>query len=107
MRVYLPIGGAAMPAERLRQQLAGLTFPLDDKTRREIRHCVADYVDSVKAQHSLPERVLIDLKRIAADAGVQASALLTADSRVSRADLLMDIVAWSIERYYAPRHPDA
>jgi hypothetical protein len=89
-----------MPADRLRRRLADLRFPLDDDTRAEVRECVCAYVDSLKASQEPPERVLVGLKRIAADANVSPSSLPTADSRESRAHLLMDMVAWSIERYY-------
>jgi hypothetical protein len=89
-----------MPAERLRHQLAGLQFPLDDDTRTEVQRRVREYVDFVKAQHWPPERVLVGVKRIADDAGIRSSALPAMESRASRADLLMDMVAWSIEEYY-------
>ena len=91
-----------MPADRLRRRLADLTFPLDDDARSEVRRCVDEYVDSLKAQDAPPERVLVGLKHLAEEAGVRSRALPAAASRGSRSDLLMDMVAWSIERYYMP-----
>ena len=94
-----------MPDERLRRRLADLTFPLDDDARSEVRRCVHDYVDSMKTQDWPPERVLIGLKRIAEESGIRSKALPLAEGRGSRTDLVMDMVAWSIERYYAPKQP--
>ncbi len=93
-----------MPADRLRHQLAELEFPLDDDARRAVRRRVQEYVDSAKAQHWPPERVLVGMKRIAEESGVRSKALPLAESRGSRSDLMMDMVAWMIERYYAPEH---
>jgi hypothetical protein len=92
-----------MPAERLRRRLADLTFPIDDHARTEVRRCVDEYVDSLKTEHAPPERVLIALKRIAGEAGIRSRALPTDAGRGARSDLVMDMVAWSIERYYAPQ----
>jgi hypothetical protein len=91
-----------MPANRLRRQLAELTFPLDAYTRTEVQHLVQEYTDSLKAQDWPPERVLIGLKRIADESGIRSSSLPRTEGRASRSDLLMDMVAWSIERYYNP-----
>jgi hypothetical protein len=96
-----------MPDERLRRRLADLTFPLDDDARSEVRRCVDEYVDSMKTQNWPPERVLVGLKRIAEESGIRSKALPLAASRASRTDLVMDMVAWSIERYYAPTKPDS
>lgn len=91
-----------MPADRLRQRLADLTFPPDDEARAEVQRCVQAYVDSLKAESWPPERVVIGLKHIADEAGIRAGSLPTMEGRVARADLLMDMVTWSIERYFAP-----
>jgi hypothetical protein len=97
-----------MPAERLRRQLSELTFPIDDDARTQVRRCVYAYVDVVKAQNWPPERVLIGLKRIAEESGIRSKALPLPESRGSRTDLAMDMVAWSIERYYyAPPQDDS
>jgi hypothetical protein len=96
-----------MPAERLRRQLADLTFPLDARARTEVRRCVDEYVDLLKTQDAPPERVLIELKRVAEEAGVRSRALRAAESRGSRSDLMMDMVAWSIERYYRAEKRDS
>lgn len=89
-----------MPAYRLQQQLAGLHFPLDDKARTDVQRCVCEYVDAMKAEQCPPERMLVGLKRIAADADLSTGSLAHTDARESRANLLMDMVAWSIARYY-------
>jgi regulator of extracellular matrix RemA (YlzA/DUF370 family) len=49
--------------------------------------------------------VLVDLKRIAEESGIRSSLLPATEGRASRADLLMDMVAWSIQRYYNPPEP--
>ncbi|MFI5228777.1 MAG: hypothetical protein ACHQWU_06895 [Gemmatimonadales bacterium] len=96
-----------MPAERLRSQLAALHFPLDSPTRTGVQRCVCEYVDAMKADHWPPERMLVGLKRIAAESGLTSSSLPARESRASRAELLMDMVAWSIERYYDPAAREA
>jgi hypothetical protein len=90
-----------MPADRLRRQLAELTFPVDDDTRIVVQRRVYDYVDWLKAQNWPPERVIVSLKLIAEESGIRSSLLPAREGRASRSDLLMDMVAWSIERYYA------
>jgi hypothetical protein len=94
-----------MPAERLRHRLADLTFPVDDDARRDVRRYVDEYVDSMRAQNCPPERVLVGLKRIAEESGIRSKALPLPEGRGSRTDLVMDMVAWSIERYYTPVQP--
>jgi len=96
-----------MPDERLRQQLATVEFPLTDERRADIRRALNAYVDSMKSAGWLPERVIVDLKRISAAAGIHGSALPTFATRASRSDLLMDLVAWSVERYYCDVKPDS
>jgi hypothetical protein len=90
-----------MPADQLRRQLADLTFPIDERARNEVRRCVDEYVDSIKTQDWPPERMLVGLKRIAEESGLRSKALPKPESRGSRSDLMMDMVAWSIQRYYA------
>jgi hypothetical protein len=94
-----------MPADRLRRQLAALTFPIDDRARDDVRRCVDEYVDSMKNRDCPPEQVLVGLKRIAEESGIRSKALSRPESRGSRTDLVMDMVAWTIERYYASEPP--
>lgn len=72
-----------------------------------VKRLVYDYVDWVKAQNWPPERVIVGLKRIAEESGIRSNSLSARESRASRSDLLMDMVAWSIERYYGPERRDA
>jgi hypothetical protein len=83
--------------------MADLTFPLDEGARGEVRRCIHEYVDSLKTQGWPPERVLVGLKRIAEEVGIRSKILPAREGRASRTDLVMDMVAWSIERYYAPK----
>jgi hypothetical protein len=72
---------------------------------------VSAVVDHLKAAGWPPERVIIAVKQIAEHAGLRPSrALLSASKPLSRDDeVLVQVVQWSIERYYslgtsAPSH---
>lgn len=91
-----------MPANRLRLVLLDVEFPLSVAKRADIERCVDDYVDSLKALHWPPERVIVAVKRIAHDAGMHPSPrVVRTDTSISARDkLLVDMVGWSINRYY-------
>jgi len=96
-------GEAARFAAALHIQLSGLKVPLSPATRTTVYAGVCEYVDAVKAMGWPPERVIVAVKRIAADAGVQSSTrmMLTGGALTDRDQLLVDLVGWCIERYYA------
>ena len=91
-----------MPADRLRRQLADVEFPLSGDKRADIRRCVDEYVDSLRALEWPPERVIVAVKRIANDVGLNSSARVTLPAAsISDPDrLLVDMVGWCIQRYY-------
>jgi hypothetical protein len=95
-----------MPADRLRRQLEAARFPLDASTRAAVRQCVFDYVDLMKANGCLPERVIVAVKRVAHDAGLDPSrSVIQRHTPISETDtLLVDMVGWSIQRFYSPGH---
>jgi hypothetical protein len=87
-------------ATKLEGQLSRLEFPLSPATRAAVRECVCEYVDSAKAQGWPPERIIVEIKHIAAHVGFR-SVLATAPRRRSSDLLLGDMVGWCIRRYYA------
>jgi hypothetical protein len=91
-----------MPADRLRRQLEAARFPLNAPTRAAVRQRVFDYVDLLKADHWPPERVIVAVKRVAHKAGLDPSrSVIQLRTPISEADtLLVDMVGWSIQRYY-------
>ena len=95
-----------MPTDRLRQQLADVEFPLTVAKRADIERCVDDYVDALKARKWPPERVIVAVKRIAHDAGMSPSQrVLATDASISdRNALLVDMVGWTIARYFGEQH---
>jgi hypothetical protein len=92
-----------MPADRLRAQLTTLAFPLDARARAAVERCVYDYVDALKALGWPPERVIVAVKRVAQEAGLSQSTGVLLPWRTgypTHDQLLVDMVGWSIERYY-------
>jgi hypothetical protein len=90
-------------AAELQAHLSGLTVPLTPDDRASVYVDLCEYVDGMKAMDWPPERVVVAVKRIAADAGVQPSTpMIVTAAAVSDTDqLLVDLVGWCIERYYA------
>jgi hypothetical protein len=64
-------------------------------TRSELRAAVTVLVRALRAENLPPEVVLVRVKRIAAAAGLRG------DGGDEPAELLADIVRWSVEAYYA------
>jgi hypothetical protein len=95
---------AAQLSGDLQSRLLGPRFPLADRTEREIRETVCEYVDQLKELGLPPERIIVAVKRLANEAGVRATSRLVATpATLEGADkLLVDMVAWCIERYYGP-----
>jgi len=68
----------------------------------EIRKRVWAYADTLKEMGLPPERVIVALKRVAREAGVDSTARMTTmpTELDGRDKLLVDMVGWCIERYY-------
>jgi hypothetical protein len=56
-----------------------------------VRRRVLDVVDELKAAGALPERIIVAIKKLAADVGIAWTG----------SALLEQIVNWSVERFYA------
>jgi hypothetical protein len=96
-------GDASSLETKLERHLSRMQFPLSSGTRADLYACVCEYVDAAKALGWPPERVLIDVKRIARDAGLRMTRnALRCGYRPTGVDLLLgDMVGWCIKRYYA------
>ena len=96
-------GNAAKIASALQARLSEVTFPLDPLTERAIRRQVCDYADELKRLGLPPERVIVALKRLANEAGVvsMSRTIATPKALDGHDKLLVDIVAWCIDRYYS------
>jgi hypothetical protein len=96
-------GDASSLETKLERHLSRMQFPLSPGTRAEVYACLCEYVDAAKALGWTPERVLIDVKRIAREAGLRMTRnALRSGYRPTGVDLLLgDMVRWCIERYYA------
>lgn len=90
--------------DRLRAQLASLRFPIDAGAHYELKQRVCDYVDALRALGWPPERVIVALRRITAEAGIQPSAHVTLVGQLTsdRDQLLVTIVKCCLERYSDP-----
>ena len=92
---------AAEIASRLLARLDDLRFPLDASAERELRETVFDYADVLKAFGLPPERIIVSVKRLANESGIYASRLVPTRAHLDGKDkLIVDMVAWCIERYY-------
>jgi len=89
----------------LREHLGELRLPLDAPERQALRAAVGAYVGDAKERGDPPERVIVAVKRMAHDAGLRPSARVglttPTATRNAKDQLLMDLVGWCIERYYA------
>jgi hypothetical protein len=94
-------------AAALRAELTSLQIPLSCESRDTLHTCVCECVDGMKAIGWPPERVIVAVKRIATDAGLRPSSrTVLPEKTLTGVDrVLVEIVGWCIERYYANRSP--
>lgn len=92
-------------ALKLRRVLTGLQFPLSDETVSAIRSQVFEFTDDKKGERWEVERIIVAVKRLANDSGVDVSPrVIWGPEIVRRSDSLMvDMVGWCIGRYYETR----
>jgi hypothetical protein len=64
---------------------------LSPQETEAVRRRVLDVVDELKAAGALPERIIVAIKKLAADVGIAWTG----------SALLEQIVNWSVERFYA------
>jgi hypothetical protein len=69
----------------------------------DLRDAIYGYVRGLKASGYRPEEVLVAIKALIVEAGVEKRRSAT-DSR--HAELTDRVVAWSIEAYFRPATPD-
>ena len=99
----MPGPDAADPSA-LRLALKAIKLPLSDESRGPLRAAVFDYVDALKADGRQPEQVIIVVKKLAFDAGYQTTGHIVYSEKVYGPDaLIVELVAWCIERYFGPR----
>ena len=92
--------GRADPSA-LRLALKSIKLPLSSEDRGPLRDEVFDYVDALKAAGRPPEQVILAVKKLAFDAGYQTTSHIVFSEKVYGPDaLLVELVAWCIERYY-------
>ena len=97
----------------LRTELAevassGPTY-VDADRHASLRGRVCDAVDELRAAGWPPERVIVAMKQVAADAGLHPSrTLYVVTERVHDKDvLLVDMIGWTIRRYFNTELPPA
>lgn len=79
---------------------------LDDYQRTELRRLVEATVDELKSTAQSPERMVIQLRQLAQEAGFRLE-LAVADVEstiVAREHLLTQVVRWSLEHYFSGAH---
>ena len=93
----------------LRQALAAAPETLGAESKERLRTHVVAFVDAVKAQGWPIERVIVAVKEVAAEAGVRSSTdvLRLSGAPANRDALLLDIVRWTVERYFGYKRTPA
>jgi hypothetical protein len=87
----------------LRLTLSSTRLPLSSEARVSLRSQVFDYVDALKRAGRPPEQVIVAVKKLAFDAGFQTTSHIVYSERLIGPDaLIVELVGWCIERYYAP-----
>jgi hypothetical protein len=94
--------GAPQAAGALETRLAGIRFPLSRDDEAEICTRVFEYAGELKDLGMPPERVIVAVKRVADAAGIRSSRRIAwrNEPLAGRDKLLVDLVVWSIARYY-------
>ena len=88
----------------LRLALSSIKLPLSSEARGPLRAEVFAYVDALKAAGRPPEQVIVAVKKLVFDAGYQTTSHIVYSEKVYGPDaLIVELVAWCIERYYGPR----
>jgi hypothetical protein len=95
---------APQAAGALETRLAGIEFPLSRDDETEICTRVFEYAGALKAIGMPPERVIVAVKRVADAAGIRSTRRIAwrSEPLAGRDKLLVDMVVWSIARYYQP-----
>jgi hypothetical protein len=86
----------------LRDAFASLPPTPSTQTMASLRAKVERFVDVAKGMDWPIERVIVAIKEVAAEAGVRSSTdvLRTGTHLEIRDAVLLDVVRWSVERYY-------
>ena len=96
---------------RLKAQLVTAVLPLSSSVMDDLRGAVCAYVDDRKADGMAPEKLIVELKAIAREAGIRADPIAISEpldpgSPVTGTGTLLDqMVRWCIQRYYAGTIP--
>ena len=82
----------------LRQLLLDAELPLSGSAMATLRAQVFAFADEKKAEGWSAEQIIVGIKQIADEAGLRASSNGQPSSPSDA--LLVDLVSWSVERYY-------
>jgi hypothetical protein len=93
----------AQLADALQATLGDVTFPVDRSIAVTLRVLIAEYVAALRAVGVTPEGSVVAVKRVLTDAGFhrKVNSESTGRALTSEAQLLDDVVAWSIREYYS------
>lgn len=97
-------GDVSWLAAQLGTSLGEIRFPLSPAEYATLRRRVLAYVDATKGLGWPPERIIVEVKQIVADAGLGSSWRRTPTGRPLTAvdSLRVDMVNWCIHHFYAP-----
>jgi hypothetical protein len=96
-------GDVSSLATQLGTSLGEIRFPLSPADYAGLRERVLAYVDATKRLGWPPERIIVEVKQIVADAGLGSSWRRTPTGRPLTAvdSLRADVVNWCIHHFYA------
>jgi hypothetical protein len=87
--------------DSLRMAAAAERAPLDADRQRDLCQRVYDVVDELKGAGWPPERVIVAVKQLAAEAGLEPTRGVLAASTLNEQDaVVVALVRWCVERYY-------
>lgn len=97
--------GRETPADRLSRAVS--LAVAGGGSREELEEAARSLVAELRGRAHAPERMLVEIKTLLADAGLRAtySAADTTEWRGNRAAIYRDIITWSIRFYYEDGNP--
>lgn len=91
----------AAASERMRNAIAALA--IGDARQDDLRTAACELVAALRSKQLPPEKALVQIKRVLADAGLETPTMSAddgGDSPSREAALYRDLIAWSIRCYY-------
>ncbi len=96
----------SVQAQALTRLLGVVSFPIAEDQRRALMDCVDAFVDEHLIAGTPLEGVIVAIKHVAREAGLcpRRHLILVSDRTTDADELICDLVAWAVARYYDFEH---